>query len=94
MPDEPALRTRAREALQRGRIPVRRPDRTWGGLGLGSSDCVICGNRISKEESALEIEFDRMSGPGMDRFYIHPRCFAAWEFERTKLGRMPSSREP
>jgi len=22
--------------------------------------------------------------PGLERFHVHVRCFAAWEFERTK----------
>jgi hypothetical protein len=39
------------------------------------------------DESVLEIEFDRIGARGMDHFCIHPRCFAAWEFERTKVGR-------
>ena len=70
--------------LHEGRLPTRRPDRTYGGHGTGAI-CAICGLKTTKEEAELEIEFDRDgTNPGMDRHYLHPRCFAAWEFERTK----------
>jgi len=26
---------------------------------------------------------------GLDRYHLHQRCFAAWEFERIKLGSIP-----
>ncbi len=26
------------------------------------------------------------SNPGLDKFHVHIRCFAAWEFERGKAG--------
>jgi len=72
-------------ALHEGRLPTRRPDRTYGGHGSGAA-CAICGLNTTKEEAELEIEFDRDRGnPGMDRHFLHPRCFAAWEFERTKV---------
>jgi hypothetical protein len=33
----------------------------------------------------LEIQFARdWDNPGLDKFHLHVRCFAAWEFERTK----------
>ena len=35
MPDEQILREKAREAVRSGKLPARRPDRTWGGPGLG-----------------------------------------------------------
>jgi hypothetical protein len=25
------------------------------------------------------------AAPGFDRYYLHYRCFAAWDLERTKL---------
>jgi hypothetical protein len=31
----------------------------------------------------FEIEFARDGdNPGLDKFHVHIRCFAAWEFER------------
>jgi hypothetical protein len=39
----------------------------------------------------IEAEFDRRDGPGkgLDGFHAHPRCYAAWEFERTKIDLPP-----
>jgi len=85
MADEAALRERARIALNEGRLPARQPDRTYGGHGTGAG-CALCGLKTAKEEAELEIEFDRGGTiRGMDRYYLHPHCFAAWEFERTKI---------
>jgi hypothetical protein len=33
----------------------------------------------------FEIQFARDGdNPGLDKFHVHIRCFAAWEFERRK----------
>jgi hypothetical protein len=34
----------------------------------------------------FEIQFarDGSINPGLDKFHVHVRCFAAWEFERMK----------
>jgi hypothetical protein len=37
MPDEPILREKAREAVQAGKLPARRPDGTWRGPGVGAT---------------------------------------------------------
>jgi hypothetical protein len=35
----------------------------------------------------FEIQFERDGdNPGLDKFHIHVRCFAAWEFERRQDG--------
>ena len=82
MPDEPILRAKAREAIRTGKLPNRRPDRTWGGPGVGAS-CTICGEPVTKDQLEFEIQFARDgSVPELDKFHIHVRCFAAWEFER------------
>ena len=81
MPDEPFLREQARAGLQEGSLPRKRPDRTWGGKGMGH-ECAVCHKFIASEETELEIEFDH---PRVSRFFLHARCYAAWEFERTKL---------
>ena len=84
MPDEPRLREQAREAIQNGKLPSRGPDRTWGGPGVGA-ECSVCGRPVKKDEMEFEIEFAHDGeGPGLDKFHIHIRCFAAWEFERNK----------
>jgi hypothetical protein len=47
----------------------------------------VRGVRLSVRSDAkeLEIEFARDGGnSGIDKFHLHVRCFAAWEFERLK----------
>jgi hypothetical protein len=85
-PDEPRLREKAREAVRAGKLPVRPADRTFGAAGSGQP-CAVCGEVIRRDQAEIEIEFERPGGEfGIDRFRLHPRCFAAWEFERTKVG--------
>jgi hypothetical protein len=84
MPDEPILRAQARAAVQAGKLPARAPDRTWGGPGVGAH-CEVCGVPITKDELEIQIEFAHDGvNPGLDKFHVHIRCFAAWEFERSK----------
>jgi len=84
MPDEPRLREQAREAIQSGKLPARAPDRTWGGPGVGVK-CAVCGKPVTRDELAFEIQFAHdVTMPGLDKFDVHVRCFAAWEFERQK----------
>jgi len=86
MPDEPLLREKARAAIRAGKLPSRRPDRTWGGPGIGEP-CTICGEPIRRDQLEFEIQFARDgSSPGLDRYRVHLRCFAAWEFARTQGG--------
>ena len=60
------------------------PDRTWGGPGVGAS-CAVCEVPVTKTELEFEIQFAHYDPtPGLDKFHLHVRCFAAWEFERTK----------
>ena len=85
MPDEPLLRAKARAAVQSGKLPGRRPDRTWGGPGVGAA-CAVCELPVTRDELEFEIQFERDgSNPGLDKFHVHIRCFAAWEFERNKV---------
>jgi hypothetical protein len=82
MPDELKLRYQARDVIRSSRLPLRKPDRMFGGPGSGAL-CPVCGELATKKELELEIEFNRHSV--VDRFHLHPRCYAAWEFERTKV---------
>jgi len=76
----------AREALRSGRLPAQKASRTYGGAGA-DQPCALCGQFVRQAESEFEIEFNRHGVEiGFDRYHLHPRCFAAWEFERTKLG--------
>lgn len=81
MLDEAALREKAREILREGKLPVVAPTRTWGGPGVGAP-CAICGARVTREEKEFEIQFEQDGGGGLDKYHVHIRCFAAWEFER------------
>lgn len=86
--DERTLREKARAAVRNGKLPNRTPDRTWGGPGVGAL-CAVCGLRVTKDETAFEIQFARNGGePGLDKFHLHIRCFAAWEFERRAVDRL------
>jgi hypothetical protein len=47
---------------------------------------VIHGRPVTKAELEFEIQFARDGdNPGLDKFHVHIRCFAAWEFERNKV---------
>ena len=86
MPDEARLREQAREAVRTGKLPARAPDRIWGGPGIGAS-CAVCSKPVTRHEMEFEIEFAHDADyPRLDTFHVHIRCFAAWEFERPKLG--------
>jgi hypothetical protein len=85
MPDEAILREQAREAIRSRRLPITKPDRTFGGQGSDVT-CAVCGNSVKREDLELEIEFNRHGvTPDLDRYHLHVRCYAAWEFERTKV---------
>jgi hypothetical protein len=89
--DECALRDKAREVVQAGRLPNRRPDRTWGGPGVGA-DCAICSVPVKSDEVEFEIEFGRNDDdPDLEKYHVHIRCFAAWEFERRRLEVAPGA---
>jgi hypothetical protein len=86
MPDEQVLREKARAAVETGKLPERRPDRTWGGPGVGAS-CSVCDEPVTSDQLEFEIQFRRDGdNPGLDKFHVHIRCFAAWEFERRQDG--------
>jgi len=41
---------------------------------------------VRKNESEFEIEFAQAGSNRAVTLHLHVRCFAAWEFERTKAG--------
>jgi hypothetical protein len=86
MPDEKSLRDKARAAVKAGKLPSRAPTRTWGGPGVGAP-CAVCELPVQPDEMEFEIQFAHDGGsPGLDKFHVHIRCFAAWEFERRNAG--------
>jgi hypothetical protein len=85
MPDESLLREQARDAIRSGKLPLHEANRTWGGPGVGAP-CAVCALAVTKDQMEIEIEFvHNGDSPGLDKYHVHVRCFAAWEFERNKL---------
>ena len=80
--EDDALRDKVRSVLHGGKLPNRWPDRTWGGPGVGAP-CAVCDLPVERTQMEFEIQFAHAGGnPGLDKYHIHIRCFAAWEFER------------
>jgi hypothetical protein len=45
---------------------------------------------VTNDQFEFEIQFSRDGGnPVLDKFHVHIRCFAAWEFERRQDGGVP-----
>jgi hypothetical protein len=87
MNEESKLRERARDSVRGERLPNRRPDRTWGGPGMGVA-CVICGAPVKHDEMGYEIEFSPADADSdVGNYHLHVRCFAVWESEREMLER-------
>lgn len=82
MTHETTLRERARAAMLSGKIPACRPDGTLTGRGSGEI-CPICSAPVPETDMELEIEFAR-GGPCVDRYHVHPQCFAVWDAERPR----------
>lgn len=94
MNDESTLREKAREGIQSGTLPNGQPDRMWGGPGVGAS-CMICSERVKRDELEFEIEFARDGDdPGLNTYHVHIRCFAAWQFERFNLDQLAPGAPP
>jgi hypothetical protein len=84
MIEEGCLREHARVAIRNGKLPNLRPERTWGGPG-GGAPCSVCNQPVTRSEMEFEVEFAHNgANPGLDKFHVHIRCFAAWELERTQ----------
>jgi hypothetical protein len=81
--DDSAFRDKAREAIQNEKLPARNPDGTTGGPGCGKA-CVVCGETVWRTQMELEAEF--REDVEVYKYHFHPRCFMAWEFERSRDG--------
>ena len=84
MPEDPRLREQAREAIRRGQLPARPPDRNLTQHGRSGAACPVCSELVKREQVEIEVQF-RRQGLGWDHYHLHPRCFAAWEIERGTL---------
>src|SRR5713101_3874775 len=82
MPDESLLREEARAAIRTRKLPACRPDRTWGGAGVGAP-CSVCELPVTRDELEFAIQFAHDGAvSGLDNVHLHVRCFAVWELER------------
>jgi hypothetical protein len=66
--------------------------RTFVCSGEGSP-CAVCATVITRGELAFELEFKRPTPPFVAVYELHPRCYAAWQLERTRdpSGSTPSA---
>ena len=49
--------------------------------------CAVSEKPVTTEQLEFEIQFAHDgSNPGLDKYHVHIRCFAAWEFERQHGG--------
>ena len=80
MSDQIRLREKARDLLQTGKVPSRRPDRMWGGPGCGEQ-CILCNASMTQYEIVLEVEFTQEDGARPTSHHFHTRCFSAFEVE-------------
>jgi hypothetical protein len=47
--------------------------------------CSVCDVPVTSLQLEFEIQFARGADhPGLDKYHVHVRCFAAWEFERRR----------
>lgn len=70
MPDESISREKARVAVQSGKLPGRRPDRTWGTPGVGDA-CAVRELRLRKDEMESEIQFEHDGNTPGYKFRAH-----------------------
>jgi hypothetical protein len=73
--DSGALRTRARERIEQGRLPSSKALRTWGGRGSGLR-CDLCDAPIGSDEPEFELQLDLTVSAEPVRF--HRVCHALW----------------
>jgi len=71
----------------------------FGGSGSGAG-CTVCGESVRADQMEIDIDFGDQGSADqtlrsalerlhakpevIERYHLHTRCFAAWEFERTK----------
>ena len=84
MPAEPRLHEQAREAIRSGRLPACPPDRRLTQHGRSGAACPVCAELVEREQMEVELQFRRQD-LGWNCYHLHPRCFAAWEFERNNV---------
>ena len=81
MPDKSGLldvelRLRARQEIEKGRLPGSTALSLWGGRGSGQA-CTVCGDPIEADQ----VEYEIADACGGEVFRFHLPCHAAWQFE-------------
>jgi len=82
--DPGGLGEQARRLMLAGILPLRPPDRMWGGAGSGAQ-CPVCGAPVKPEQTGLEIEHKPHDGADISNLHFHVACYAAVETERDRL---------
>jgi two-component system NtrC family sensor kinase len=81
--DEAALRTRARDKLERGGLPRAPEAMLWAAPGT-NEPCALCDQAIRPDD--MEHEVHVRLGAEVKRFPFHRPCHAVWELERARAG--------
>jgi len=76
-PDNLLLRKKARQAVERRRMPNREPDRLGGAVGVGRT-CSVCERVVTTKETDLELFFTRDGKRGPTVYHVHAHCYSAW----------------
>jgi hypothetical protein len=74
------LREKARQGIQSGKLPTRRPSDTWGGFSSGAL-CPVCDLRLSPGDVEIEIQVRPEGAANGEAYMMHVACYAAWEAE-------------
>lgn len=90
MSDDRTIFRKAREAIEAGKLPLRTPDRMWGGPGTGSR-CAVCGEPVRPDETELEFELPQDGSFARQTSRVHTRCFAAWAIVSQDAGALPKN---
>ena len=76
--ENPLLREKARQAIDRRRVPSREPDRLRGMTGVGRT-CSVCESPVTTEETDIELHFENGATPEqLAVYHVHLRCYSAW----------------
>jgi len=77
--DDGILREKARELVEAAGL-AGRSRHIWGGSSVGN-ECTVCGLRIERDETELEVEFKGRDDPRGPILQFHVHCFSVLESE-------------
>jgi hypothetical protein len=88
MPDEQILHSKPEKPSSKASSP--RVALTACGAAPAQAKSAGSATRAStKDDLEMQIEFAHEAADGVDKYHLHIRCNAAWEFERNKAGEAP-----